>query len=76
MDTFIYHTAIQYENIMKYATQYLKGSLCDWQMGDFMIGISCNAAGDLRIFYTVQDPMIICPILGYVRNVGTISNKW
>ena len=44
--------------------------------GWFYDWISCNAAGDLRIFYTVQDPMIICPILGYVRNVGTISNKW
>ncbi len=47
-------------------TQYLEGSLFDWQIGDLMP--SC-VAGDVRFYYEVQDPNVVS-VLGQMTMVG------
>lgn len=42
--------------LFNYFTQYLEGSLFDWQIGDLMP--SCTA-GDVRFYYEVQDPTVV-----------------
>jgi len=50
-------------------TQYLEGSLMDWQVGDLMP--SCQA-GDIRISYYVQDPTEIS-ILAQLQDEATLG---
>ena len=52
-------------------TQYLEGSLFDWQFGDILP--SCSA-GDVRFFYEVQDPTVVS-VLGQVdqRNANRLA---
>lgn len=50
----------------KYFMQYMEGTLFDWQLGDMMP--SCTA-GDLRIYYKVQDPPDIS-VLAQVSDSG------
>eukprot|EP00551_Chaetoceros_affinis_P012149 CAMPEP_0203664674 /NCGR_PEP_ID=MMETSP0090-20130426/2053_1 /ASSEMBLY_ACC=CAM_ASM_001088 /TAXON_ID=426623 /ORGANISM="Chaetoceros affinis, Strain CCMP159" /LENGTH=535 /DNA_ID=CAMNT_0050528007 /DNA_START=54 /DNA_END=1661 /DNA_ORIENTATION=+ len=55
------------ERIFKYFMQYLEGTLLDWQIGDLLMPISCEA-GDIRFRYTVQDPLNSISILGQVSS--------
>ncbi|KAL3757852.1 hypothetical protein ACHAWU_004176 [Discostella pseudostelligera] len=48
-------------------TQYLEGSLFDWQIGDLMP--SC-VAGDVRFYYEVQDPNVVSVLGQSVVGVG------
>ena len=48
--------------LFNYFTQYLEGSLFDWQFGDLMP--SCTA-GDVRFSYEVQDPTVVS-VLGQI----------
>ena len=52
-------------------TQYLEGSLFDWQLGDILP--SCTA-GDVRFFYEVQNPTVVS-VLGQVdkRNANHLA---
>ena len=52
-------------------TQYLEGSLFDWQIGDLMP--SC-VAGDVRFYYEVQDPNTVS-VLGQMIVGGRIDSE-
>lgn len=64
-----YESPAMTSKLFNYFVQYMEGSLFDWQMGDLMP--SCTA-GDVRFYYTVQDPAVVS-VLGQpsdARGVG------
>lgn len=59
--------------LFNYFAQYLEGSLFDFQIGD-LIGLGSCTAGDVRFYYSVQDPNEIS-VLGQIRMAsdGTVQ---
>jgi hypothetical protein len=53
------YQASRSQKLFKYLTEYMEGSLFDWQLGDIMP--SCTA-GDIRFYYEVMDPLTVSVI--------------
>ena len=56
--------------LFNYFAQYMEGTLFDYQLGD-LVGLASCTAGDIRFYYSVQDPNEIS-VLGQVRDVGDV----
>lgn len=63
------HESTTASKLFNYFTQYMEGSLFDWQFGDFMP--SCTA-GDIRFYYEVQDPTTVS-VLGQLAKNDNIA---
>lgn len=65
------HEPSSTERLFKMFGEYLEGTLFDWQLADVMP--NCKA-GDIRIYYEIQDPEIIS-FLGYIEDITKESSE-